>query len=318
MHGGAAFELVWHSRAGAIGVEQEGGWPGLEHSLQDPLQQIHACEAMANRISAVSILRDILAWQWFRGDYSSWGEALAACHGYADTRILERVRAGTRQVCAGQAAYERDGVAFSAPRSNHPLLAAFFRVAAQSGGRLRIIDFGGALGSLYWQHRASLGNLREIDWRIVEQPHFIEAGRKEFASGALSFWVDLPSAVAAGPVDLILLSGVIQYLAEPYKLLDEVIGAGAEWLFADRLPLLRGRRDRLAIEHVPPEIGEASYPAWFLSRERFEGAMAQRYSVVDSFFTALEGGVLERWNVYGTVAQNQGYLFRRNGDLSRT
>ncbi len=251
------------------------------------------------------------AWQWFRGDYASWGEALAQCSGYGDNRILERVIAGTRQVSAGEAAYERDGVAFRKPQVNHPLLAAFCRVAAQTGGHLRIIDLGGSLGSLYWQHRASLGNLKEIDWKIVEQPNFVEAGRREFPFGPLSFWVDLPSALAAGPVDLLLLSGVIQCVEKPYTLLDEIIGTGIEWLFFDRLPLLGGDRDRLAIEHVPPEIGEATYPAWFLSSKKFEGVMTRRYSMVDSFVTRLDGGVLERWEVFGTVVQNQGFLFRQ-------
>ena len=259
-----------------------------------------------------------MTWEWFRGDYATWAEAAARCGSYADGAILERVVAASRRVRDGQAAYERDGFAFTEPRLNHPLLAALFRAAVGSHGELRVIDFGGAMGSLYWQHRHAFTGLRHLEWRVVEQAHYVAAGRREFETPALSFWPDLRSASEGPPANVAVLSSVLQYIPEPYAVIDEVVRLGPAWIFIDRLPLLEGPTDRLTIEHVPPDIGTETYPAWFLSEERFVKAVSGRYRTVDRFRTCLEGGP-ERWDVLGTTVDNQGFLlaFGEGGPGSR-
>jgi len=249
-----------------------------------------------------------VTWEWFRGEFSSWAEAAAHCGGYADRTILERVVAASREVRDGRAAYERDGFAFTEPRQNHPLLAAAFRAAAGAGGELHVLDFGGALGSLYWQHRDAFRGLRHLQWRVVEQEAYVAAGRREFETADLSFWPDLRSASDGARATLAVLSCVVQYMADPYAVIEEVARLEPPWIFFDRLPLLAGPTDRLTIEHVPPDIGTETYPAWFLSEERFLKAIGARYRMVDRFRTYLEGGP-ESWEVFGTTVDNQGFLF---------
>ena len=65
--------------------------------------------------------------------------------------------------------------------------------AAANGGRLEVVDFGGALGSTWWQHREELSALGLRRWVVVEQPQFIEAGR-EFAGEILGFAPTLAAA----------------------------------------------------------------------------------------------------------------------------
>lgn len=251
-----------------------------------------------------------MTWEWFRGDFATWEEAAEQCGSYASSAILERVIAASRLVRDGKAAYERDGFAFAEPRQNDPLLAALFRVAAASSGSLRVLDFGGALGSLYWQHRRALTRLGHREWRVVEQAHYVAVGRREFQTPELSFWPDLPTASEGWRANLVVLSGVLQCLPAPYGFIDELLRLRPGWIFVDRLPLLEGPQDRLTIEHTPPDIGADTYPSWFLSEARFLKAITGRYRIAERFRTYLEGGVPERWDVFGTTVHNQGFLLR--------
>src|SRR6516164_6187668 len=114
------------------------------------------------------------------GGYGSWDEAVRASTGYDGQMILEKTKTALLQVKNGQAAYERDSVVFAEIQYAWPLLAGLLWVSAQSCGRLNVLDFGGSLGSTYFQNRAFLRRLPEVRWNIIEQPQHIEAGREWF------------------------------------------------------------------------------------------------------------------------------------------
>jgi len=250
-------------------------------------------------------------WQWFRGEYATWAEARDASVGYDDPAILERVLRSTLRVARGEAAFERDGMAFDAPFSNRPLLRALGLARRVSGDRLRVVDVGGALGSAYWQHRRELAAFESVRWQVVEQPHYVAAGRRELESGELGFHTSLESACSEGDPNLVLASSSLQYVPDPPTTLSALVALRAPWVFIDRLPLLPGKLDRLSVEQVPPQLGATSYPAWFLSEERFLDAFAREYRLVDRFATRLENGAEEEWSVFGLHLRNQGFLFER-------
>ncbi len=58
----------------------------------------------------------------------------------------------TRKVVAGEAVYERDSVVFDHLEYAWPLLACLLQIAAERRS-LRVIDFGGSLGSSWRQNR---------------------------------------------------------------------------------------------------------------------------------------------------------------------
>ena len=249
-------------------------------------------------------------WQWIRGEYETWAEASRASRGYDDPRILHRVIASTRRVKSGLAAFERDGVAFDRPFQHRQLLSALFEAASVRGGRLRVLDFGGALGSAYWQHREQLQELAELDWLVVEQPHFVEAGNREFSTRELRFTDSLP-AMGDDPVpDILLASSSLQYVSVPWDVLARLLAIGASRVLLDRIPLLVSAGDRLCVEHVPPELGETSYPVWFLGRERLLRMVQERYELVQTFRTILQDGIPETWHAFGQTIPNCGFLFR--------
>src|SRR3546814_11444165 len=57
--------------------------------------------------------------------------------------------------------------------------------------RLDVIDFGGSLGSTYRQCRPLLDAVQHLQWHVVAQPHFVEAGRQEVETDELHFWNDI-------------------------------------------------------------------------------------------------------------------------------
>lgn len=223
--------------------------------------------------------RGRFAWRWFHGDFATWAEARAQSRGYGEAAGFERVVAAARAVRSGHAAWDRDGIVFAEPRLHEPLVGALRRVAAGCGGRLHLIDFGGGLGSTWWQHRQALQDLA-LRWRVVEQLRLVEAGRAEFTDAILSFHVDLAAALAAGPADAILFSSVLPYVEYPHGLLDRAVEVGIPHVILDRTPFIAGGRDRLAVQVTPPELGGGSYPCRIFARSPLLARFSGRYDLV--------------------------------------
>lgn len=243
------------------------------------------------------------------GNYPTWDSARKATTGYDSGLILQRVRDALLKVKRGEAAYERDSVLFDAVQHAWPLLAGLLWAASLKGNRLRLIDFGGSLGSTYFQNRSFLSHLEELSWNIVEQEQFVECGRQEFADGHLAFYRDIKECTDAGPIDLVLLSSVLPYIERPYDLLEQVVRLGCEFIIVDRTPLLDEGADRITVQRVPAEIYRASYPAWMLSRQNFLAAFSANYEIIAEF-DALAGTI----DLGDGQARDRGFIFRKTRD----
>jgi putative methyltransferase (TIGR04325 family) len=226
----------------------------------------------------------------FAGDHASWAEAAQASTGYDSALILERVTAALVKVRDGEAAYERDSVLFDRVLLPFPVLAALLRVAATRGGQLSVLDFGGSLGSSYFQCRGFLSGLARLRWSIVEQPAFVARGRELFQTEALRFYGNLAECLSQERPDVVLLSSVLQYLEDPHALLERLSDGAADHMIIDRTPCIAGERDRLTVQHVSPRIYPASYPAWLLGLARLRAAPPAPWRLVAEF-DALDGHV---------------------------
>ena len=244
-------------------------------------------------------------WQWFRGDYATWAEARAAAEGYEAAAILARVLAATREVQAGRAVFERDGVLFHAPEPDGPLLRALEDVRRRCGGALRVLDFGGSLGSTYWRHRADLPAGDALVWDVVEQPGFVAAGRAHLGGGRLRFFGDVREAEAAARHDVLLCSCVLQYLEDPGRVLAEWRGTDIPYVLLNNLPLHSAGPDRLRVQHVPPSIYPGSYPVRFFNRADFLARLVPDYAVLSEFLSEAV------WPVDGAMYPSTGLLLRR-------
>ncbi len=226
------------------------------------------------------LLRRLATPRVYTGDFPSWAAARAAARGYESPAILEKHVAAARAVRDGRAAFERDSVTFAEPAWNAPLLGALLRAAAANQGRLQVVDFGGALGSTWWQHRTWLGGLAGLTWDVVEQPHFVAAGRREFEVGPLRFHESLDTVAGAPAGQLLLLSSVLPYLENPHALLADVARRGFRHVLIDRTGFTSRGRDRLTVQRVPPAIYDASYPCWFFDRAALLRLIIPAYRIV--------------------------------------
>lgn len=244
----------------------------------------------------------------FTGPHASWEDAASRCGGYAAEGIVERVAAATQRVLAGEAAYERDGVLFDRIEYSYPVLATLLKAAAEKGGRLAVLDFGGSLGSSYRESRSFLGDaVPSVRWAVVEQPVFARTGEARFQSEELRFFASVGEALRFAAPDVLLLSSVLQYLPDPAAALDELLASGARYAVVDRTIVNSGAADRLYVQHVPASIYAAAYPCWSLSERRLLQRFSTRHELVADF-ASLAFPALRRID-----SQFKGYLFARRG-----
>jgi len=228
---------------------------------------------------------------YWSGDFETWEEALSGCTGYDTNAVLSKVRDALLAVQAGHAAYERDSVLFENPDYVWPVVALLSQVAARENNRLSVLDFGGSLGSTYFQHRRCFDWLDELSWNIVEQKHFVACGQKDFADSELKFYESVAECLANESPNVVLLSSVLPYLEDPYGVLEELIQRRIPYMLIDRTPVLTtGDGDRLTVQKVPSTIYRASYPAWFFNREKLTDFLCHENSLVFEF-DAIDGEV---------------------------
>lgn len=244
----------------------------------------------------------------FSGPYRDWREALRQAGGYDDEAILRRVRAATREVIAGHAAYERDSVAFIQPAMPMTVLAVLLRHVLRNPGPLRVIDLGGSLGSLYRHCRPYLPPLQGLRWHVVEQAAFVAAGRAEFTTDELDFHGSIDALPADSTPSFLLVSGVLQYLERPMEQFEAWARSSAATLFIDRLTLSTLDVDTFCVQHAPKFIVQSSYACRVLSRRRLLEALAPHWRLAGEHDCPRDG----RWTVKGGPEFGfQGLLFDR-------
>ncbi len=215
----------------------------------------------------------------YSGDYQSWSAASKASMGYADAALFDKVKAAALAVKNGKAAFERDSVLFEKREFDYPLLSALLYVANQNSS-LKVLDFGGATGSMYFQYRPVLAHLTELKWLVVEQAHFVAFGQQELQNDQLQFYTDLTAAMTENAPQLAILGCVLPYLEYPYQWLDEVYNSHIPYVLIDKHPVIRGNRDQLTVQKTNPKVYTASYPAWFFGEEKFRAALVGRYELL--------------------------------------
>lgn len=240
---------------------------------------------------------------WY-GNYSSWSDASGKCNGYSSPEILEKVRDAALKVRNGDAAFERDSVVFYHPEFNFPVLSGLLWIAGLKGGKLNVLDFGGSLGSTYFQHRLFLDHMSELNWGIVEQPNFVHEGNVHFKNENLHFFESIEDCLLAFTPDVFLFSSVLQYLENPFDLITKLISTNPEFILVDRTPFINGR-DRITVQKVNPGIYKGCYPCWFFNKEKFTSAFSMNYDLIIEF---------DSLDVSNIRSEFRGFIFKRKAE----
>ncbi len=219
----------------------------------------------------------------FFGDYKSWDDASGDSTGYDSEVILNKVRDALLKVKNGEAVYERDSVLFDRIQYSFPLLAGLLLAASANQNKLSILDFGGSLGSHYFQYRYILSGLDVLSWNIVEQETFVRCGQHFFQDEQLKFYLDVDTCMQLARPDILLISCVAAYVRDPYTLISSLICNKFKYIIIDRTAFTSNDSDRLTVQVVPPSIYQASYPAWFLSKSKFLDLFQEKYKLLVEF-----------------------------------
>lgn len=223
------------------------------------------------------------------GEYDSYEEVEKLSKGYNQDNIINTVKNSLLRVKNNQAVYERDSVVFEKIHYSWALLSGLMYVTLKSHNKLDIIDFGGSLGSTYYQNRVFLDRLEHVSWNIVEQEQFVNIGRKEFEDARLKFYYSVEEAKQNNKnINVILLSSVLQYISSPYELLDEMLQHDFKYILFDRTAFSKNKK-RVTLQVVPPHIYEASYPCWFFDEREFKQYFEKKNFYIIEEFEALDG-----------------------------
>lgn len=221
------------------------------------------------------------------GNYDSFNEAAKFCgKGYGDEAIFEKVKKSTLAVVNGEAAYERDSCLFYEKKINYNLMMYLYMIMIEEGC-LNVLDWGGALGSTFYQHRELLENCN-CTWTIVEQAHFVNFGKEHLANNILHFAESLDEV---DQFNCVLLSGVLQYFEDPGEIISMVCKKRPSYIIVERTSI--GNHRRVWIETVHEPIYEAEYPCYvFEETELIRQFETREYRLIDSWNSLVDKDVV--------------------------
>ena len=239
----------------------------------------------------------------YTGNYSSWDEARKKTKGYDADEIFEKVTKSALTVTKGDACYERDSWLYYEKEYNYPLL---FHMQ-NSKGIYRVLDWGGAAASTYFQNRDMLNKMaKQLKWFVIEQPHFASWGEKNLQDENLIFYsnnVKTDEIIKREGINIVLLSAVIHYLDFADALIEQIISSKVEKIIIERTPV--GCNERIMIETVREPIYDASYPIHIFEEDelvkKFKG-----YRMVASWKSLVDEDIMRRKE---TIATFKSYVF---------
>ncbi len=241
----------------------------------------------------------------FEGECANWKEACEQCSGYDSEGILDKVLAATLKVKHGEAAFERDSVTFDEHEYAWPVLTGLMWAAARNRGCLKVLDYGGALGSSYFQNHHFLLALPEVRWNVVEQGHFVEAGQAYIQDEYLKFYRTTEDCRIENNINVVLLSSVLQYIEDCEDLIDKMVKVKADVIVIDRTIINKSSVNRVYIQRTPASIYSASYPCRSLSESWLIDAFCTEYEMKTDF-ESLNFPALRSINSYF-----KGYIFKK-------
>lgn len=245
-----------------------------------------------------------VVWQ---GNYKTWSEALKHCSGYSEDDILKKVKNAALRVKNGEAAYERDSVLFYKPQITEELVSTMQQIPL-TNGVFNVLDFGGSLGSSFYQNRDIMLKMAPLRWYIVEQAHYVSCGRKYFEDEELQFYYSIEECLIKNNADVLLSACMLQYLESPYTWIENFINSGITHIILDRVAYSENDKDILTVQTVPPSIYKASYPCWFLNEKLVISLFeTNNFEIVNSWDDSINIPV----NINGIKGYWKSFLFRK-------
>lgn len=176
--------------------------------------------------------------------------------------LIDEMAATTRAAMAQAAA----GVK---PYLWHEALALLSGTVASRTGHVRIVDFGGGVGSGFVQVTTALPPATVIDYAVVDAPTMCHAGQSLFANDPRIKFVTAMASIR-GAVDIVYANSVLQYVDGYAAALKELASLNAPHVLLARLAAGSGPTFATRQVNVPQQI----LPYWFLNFDEVVAIMA--------------------------------------------
>jgi putative methyltransferase (TIGR04325 family) len=265
--------------------------------------------SQANRLRvALQLLTPPILWQLRRrlrrgpldGPFASWEAAAARASGWDSPGIAELALAAALKVRDGAAAFERDSVARDSIIYSPTILAALL-LAADRYRALNVIDFGGGLGSNYFQNLRLIRAMSGVptSWNVVERAPLARIGVERFQTAQLRFHDDLGAVRLEHPV--LLFTGSLQYVADAFALLESALEM-TDIIALDRVLVWSEAEHAVFVQRLDPRrFDQVTLPTWCFAKDALIDWFAARgFRLVEHF----AGGPPRRF-------ENCGLLFVR-------
>lgn len=236
----------------------------------------------------------------WQGEFKNWNDALGKSSGYNSDNVFEAVLKSALLAKSDHEGFERDGVFFKEKKYSLPISMGI--LLSLQNRAVNVLDFGGSLGSSYFQHRSLLKKFDSVAWSVVEQEKFVEIGQAKFQDKSLMFYSDVDEVFKDRSPDVLIFSSVLQYLEDPYLILTKCLEKDFQYVVIDRTPF--SKRNHIKLQVVDSTIYSASYPCWFFSEEEFIDFFRVRGWLLVSSFLNEEG--------VRAGAQFKGMIFERS------
>ena len=149
-------------------------------------------------------------------------------------------------------------------------LAAKTNLITPGKPSLTVLDFGGALGSLYFRMRRFIP-AEKVAWTVSEVEETAAYGQKKFSSDELQFVSGHPPA----QTDLVIASSSVHYTQDPYETLSNLTDARPRFFVLDRQPLVDFEETFVA-QRVPFSIYDTAHPYMLMNKNRIVEFMKKR------------------------------------------
>lgn len=233
------------------------------------------------------LLRSGFAGNRFKHGYGSWDEAKSKCTGYDSEIITESILSSARLVRDGKAVYERDGVVFDEVQYSWPLLSALLGTPLKDR-TLRVLDWGGALGSSYRQNKDLLkASGLSISWTVLEQTHLVDIGNSEFTNEELKFVRDV-TAFFPRDFDVVLFASTICYLDNYSEVLNQAVSLNPTRIIFDRTPESKTLSDLIGIQRIGRAIYKANYPIRSFAKSALAEFLKPNYELLSEWESDLQ------------------------------
>ena len=198
----------------------------------------------------------------FEGRFRTWDEVKRKCTGYDSETIIEKEKIAALKVKNGEACYERDTYLFHKKNYNFPILASLLKQFLLDG-YLSVLDFGGSLGSMYFQHKDVFDVLEDkLCWTIVEQQKLVEFGKEKLEDQNLFFKYRIDDVTDS---NCILFGSSLQYIDNPQEIIEKAVLLNPAIIIVDKTPMCD--ESWFSIERVHEPIYEASYPIHIMKQD---------------------------------------------------